>query len=307
MNRTETLDPASARDLVELRASLRACFQRECMDLYGLGDGPWIDRATQNWFDDSANYDRRWRVIDARRPSAGPILDMASGCGTFLLYGLQRGRDVFGIEPEPWKLRYFRRKVELSGYPASYLSRLVPATGEHLPFPNASFDLVTTFQTLEHVADVGACISEMVRVLRPGGVLYLRAPDYNSFFEPHYRVPFLPTMHRPMAEWYLGRLGRPLAGLRTLNWTTEPGVRRVLRGQAHPLRIERNKYFFIEQRRREVAEKLPPLLRQAGAARILNEAYQIKRKVNAWMKVGRQERVIDLWISKLDQATAAAA
>ncbi len=168
-------DPATAQDLDELRAALRACFLRESQDLYGLEDGPWIDRATQNWFDDTANYDRRWRVIDARRPGAGRILDMASGCGTFLLYGLKRGRDVIGIEPEPWKLRYFRRKVELSGYPSAYLSRLVPAVGERLPFADASFDLVTTFQTLEHVADVGSCISEMLRVLRPGGVLYLRA------------------------------------------------------------------------------------------------------------------------------------
>jgi SAM-dependent methyltransferase len=277
---TPAPDPAAARDLDELRVSLRACFLRESRELYGLVDGPWIDRATQNWFDDSGNYDRRWRVIDARSPRAGRILDMASGCGTFLLYGLNRGRDVFGIEPEPWKLRYFRRKVELSGYPKSHLSRLVPAVGERLPFPDASFDLVTTFQTLEHVADVGACIGEMLRVLRPGGVIYVRAPDYNCFFEPHYRLPFLPTMYRPLAAWYLTRLGRPLAGLATLNWTTESGIVRELRNQGHPLQIERNKHFFIAQRRREVARKLPPLLRRLGAARALNEAHQFKRKVS---------------------------
>jgi SAM-dependent methyltransferase len=293
------MDPSCARNLEELRASLRANFLHECLEMYGLGDGPWIERATQNWFDDSANYDRRWRVIDARRPNAGRILDMASGCGTFVLHGLRRGRSVFGIEPEPWKLRYFRRKVELSGYPASYLSHIIPALGEGLPFADASFDLVTTFQTLEHVSDVDVCVSEMLRVLRPGGILYLRAPDYNCFFEGHYRVPFLPRMHRPLAEWYLKKMGRPLAGLRSLNWTTESGIVRSLRNGPHALDIERNRYFFIEQRRREVAQKLSPLLRRLGAPRILNEAHQFKRKVNAWLKVGRQERVIDLWISKL--------
>jgi ubiquinone/menaquinone biosynthesis C-methylase UbiE len=296
---TPAPDPASAQNLDELRAILRACFLRESHDLYGLEDGPWIDRATQNWFDDSTNYDRRWRVIDARRPGAGRILDMASGCGTFLLYGLNRGRDVFGIEPEPWKRRYFRKKVELSGYSAAYLSRLVPAVGERLPFADASFDLVTTFQTLEHVADVGSCISEMLRVLRPGGVLYLRAPDYNCFFEPHYRLPFLPRMHRPLAEWYLGRMERPLAGLRTLNWTTERSIIKLLRNQPGRLQIECNRYFFIEQRRREVEGTLSPLLRRLGTARLLNETHQLKRKLGAWMKVGRQERVIDLWITKV--------
>jgi len=291
-------DPASARNLDDLRATLRACFLRESRELYGLEDGPWIDRATQNWFDDSTNYDRRWRVIDARRRDAGRILDMACGCGTFLLYGLNRGRDVFGIEPEPWKLRYFRRKVELSGYPSHYLSRLVPAVGERLPFADASFDLVTTFQTLEHVSDVSSCISEMLRVLRPGGVLYLRAPDYNCFFEPHYRLPFLPRMHRPLAEWYLARMARPLAGLRTLNWTTERSIIQLLRDQPCSLQIERNRYFFIEQRRREVEGSLSPLLRKLGTARLLNEAHQLKRRLGAWVKVGRQERVIDLWITR---------
>jgi len=278
---------------------LRACFLRESRELYGLEDGPWIDRATQNWFDDSTNYDRRWRVIDARRPGTGRILDMASGCGTFLLYGLKRGRDVFGVEPEPWKLQYFRRKVELSGYPSSFLSRLIPSVGEHLPFADASFDLVTTFQTLEHVADVSSCLGEMLRVLRPGGILYLRAPDYNCFFEPHYRLPFLPQMHRPLAERYLRRMGKPLAGLRMLNWTTERGIIKWLGAQPSSLQIERNRYFFIEQRRREVEASLPLLLRRLGTARLLNEMHQLKRRFGAWVKAGRQERVIDLWIAKV--------
>ena len=98
---------------------------------------------------------------------------------------------------------------------------MIAAVGESLPFADESFDVVTTFQTLEHVADVDRCIAEMVRVLRPGGVLYLRAPDYNCFFEPHYRVPMWPKMPRAWAAPYLRWLGKPVDGLSTLNWTTE--------------------------------------------------------------------------------------
>ena len=296
-------DPAYAGDIDELREALRANFLRESIELYGLEDGPWIDRATRNWFDDSRNYDRRWHVIDARRPATARILDMAGGCGTFLLYGLKQGRDVWGVEPEAWKRRYFRRKVELSGYPRDYLNRMLPATGEHLPFPDESFDLVSTFQTLEHVSDVRQCIIEMLRVLKPGGVLYLRAPDYNCFFEPHYRLPFLPKMNRTLARWYLSRLGRPLSGLQTLNWTTEQGILRILREQRRDLHVERNRYFFIEKRRREIERFLGRAFRTTNlpiraCAYVLNESQQLKRKLLAMARVGRQERVIDLWITK---------
>src|SRR5438270_7132342 len=101
--------------LAELKAFMHQKLREECAQLFGLPDGAWIERAVENWFDDSANYDRRWRVIAARRPNVGRVLDVAAGCGTFMLFGLRQGRDVTGIEPENWKRTYFQRKIELSG------------------------------------------------------------------------------------------------------------------------------------------------------------------------------------------------
>ncbi len=271
---------------------------REWADYFGLPDGPWIARAVNNWFDDSQNYDRRWNSITLRRPEVGAILDMAAGCGTFMLYGLRRGFNVMGVEPEAWKRTYYARKVALSGDPAAFASRMIGSVGETLPFADSTFDLVSTFQTLEHVADVSECLREMVRVLRPGGVLYLRAPDYRCFFEPHYRLPFLPKMHRPWAERYLRFLGRPTAGLATLNWTTEREIIAELRRLPGSLNIERNREFFVERKRREIDATLPKFLGAMGLARPLNGLHQFRRKAAGWVKVGRQERVIDLWITK---------
>ncbi|WP_219925286.1 methyltransferase domain-containing protein [Aeromonas veronii] len=36
-------------------------------------------------------------------------------------------------------------------------------------FEDNTFDVVTTYQTLEHVQDVAACIDELIRVAKPGG------------------------------------------------------------------------------------------------------------------------------------------
>lgn len=290
------------RTLDELKAFMHDNLRREWAELFGLPDGPWIARAVANWFDDSRNYDRRWNSIQLRRPRVGRILDMAAGCGTFMLYGLRRGYDVTGVEPEAWKRIYYARKTELSGDPSWFQDRMIGAVGESLPFDDQSFDFVTTFQTLEHVADVPRCLAEMVRVLRPGGVLYLRAPDYRCFFEPHYRLPFLPKMRRDWAERYLRSMGRPVAGLRTLNWTTERGIVDELQRLPICLRIERNREFFIERKRQQIEARLPTFLRPT--ARVLNAIFQFNRRAAGWIKVGRQERVIDLWITRAQDASA---
>lgn len=293
------VDGGRPESLQELRAFLREKIRRECLEWYGVEDAAWIDRATSNWFNDHENYDRRWGNLLARRPNPGRVLDMAAGCGTFLLYGLNRGQDVWGIEPEAWKLDYYRWKVELSGYRPEFLGRMMRAVGEALPFADASFDTVTTYQTLEHVADVRACIGEILRVLKPGGVLYLKAPDYRCFYEPHYRLPFLPRMKRDWAEQYLRLLGRPTTGLRQLNWTSERQIVELLREQSRHVHIERNKYYFIEKRRQQVERQLPSALRSIGVGRVLNELHQARRQIAAAARVGRQERLIDLWVRKL--------
>jgi ubiquinone/menaquinone biosynthesis C-methylase UbiE len=49
--------------------------------------------------------------------------------------------------------------------------------GEHLPFPDAGFDKVVSFQVIEHVKDPLAFLKEAARVLKPGGSAYLTTPN----------------------------------------------------------------------------------------------------------------------------------
>jgi len=48
---------------------------------------------------------------------------------------------------------------------------------EHLPFRNQSFDLVTSNMVLEHVRDPSALLSEVHRILRPGGLFLFHTPN----------------------------------------------------------------------------------------------------------------------------------
>jgi SAM-dependent methyltransferase len=56
--------------------------------------------------------------------------------------------------------------------------------GVTLPFESASFDVVTSFQVIEHVHDVGPYLAEIARVLRPDGVAVFTTPNAGIRLEP---------------------------------------------------------------------------------------------------------------------------
>ena len=191
---------------------------------------------TDNWFNDARTTMGDGLIEEG---AAGGGSGYGGGGRSFArAVPARRGGDrAGGLEAQ-----YFQ--ISAAGYPDAWRDRVVEAVGEELPFPDACFDLVTTYQTLEHVRDVNQCLSEMLRVLKPGGVLYARAPDYNSFFEPHYRLPFLPRMNRRVAAAYLKALGRPVEGLNTLNWVTGRGVRRAIQKLDPRALIEDNRRWY---------------------------------------------------------------
>ncbi len=60
----------------------------------------------------------------------------------------------------------------------------------------------------------------MLRVLRPGGRLYVHTPNRWACFEGHYKIFWLPGLPRPLAAAYLALRGRPTAFLGTLRLLT---------------------------------------------------------------------------------------
>ncbi|MBE9204803.1 hypothetical protein IQ218_16905 [Synechocystis salina LEGE 06099] len=94
----------------KVKQFLRDQIAKESKILFGINSIELINQVTENWFNDQENYDGRWSIIQEKIPHIGKILDMAAGCGTFVLYGLHKGYNVWGVEPEAWKLNYFSQK-----------------------------------------------------------------------------------------------------------------------------------------------------------------------------------------------------
>jgi len=104
----------------------------------------------------------------ARLPSPARVLDLGCGTGGFLVE-LGRLGPAFGVD-------FALCALELSGRRG--LRRLARADGQCLPFADASFDLVTALDVLEHLDDDRAALREVHRVLRPGGVAVLNVPAF---------------------------------------------------------------------------------------------------------------------------------
>lgn len=97
-----------------------------------------------------------------------------------------------------------------------------------MPFADGAVDLVICNHVYEHVPDAGALFAEIHRVLKADGVCYLGAASRLVPVEPHYHLPLLSWLPKPLAHLYMraaGKGDRYYENLRTY-W----GLRRLLRG-----------------------------------------------------------------------------
>lgn len=74
--------------------------------------------------------------------------------------------------------------------------------------PNESVDVVICSQIYEHVPDAYTMMDEIFRVLRPGGICYFAAGNRLMWNEPHYKLPLLSAIPRPLAHLYIRMAGK---------------------------------------------------------------------------------------------------
>lgn len=120
----------------------------------------------------SANRDKRWRrkLVDLLPPGENlRVLDLATGTGDQLLSAFECGRvsEGIGLDPAEKMLEIGREKIARRGL-ADRL-RLETGFAESLPVADKSIDAVTISFGIRNVGDVSTALSEMTRVLRPGG------------------------------------------------------------------------------------------------------------------------------------------
>lgn len=126
------------------------------------------DDATSPWWGEHVSrYEWAARYAPGRQ-----MLDAAcgSGFGVRILAAAGATR-VVGVDIDWTSLS----EVRINGSAAR--GRGLVATIASLPFPDAQFDVITSFETIEHVEDVPGCLREFRRVLKHDGLLICSTPN----------------------------------------------------------------------------------------------------------------------------------
>jgi ubiquinone/menaquinone biosynthesis methyltransferase len=142
----------------------------------------------------SYGQDRRWKARLIQRAAIAPtdrVLDLACGTGDLAFAATERASRVVGLDLTHRMLQLAHARQQNRNGVGGHLKRTAFVCGEMLalPFPSASFDVVTTGYGLRNVPDLPAALKEIHRVLAPGGrVLSL---DFNRPDNPLLRAAYL--------------------------------------------------------------------------------------------------------------------
>jgi ubiquinone/menaquinone biosynthesis C-methylase UbiE len=152
-----------------------------------------VDRepGTPEWFD---HIDRRFlhaayfanddrgtpfgRFMTPEVAAGQKVLEIGCGMGTHAALLIKAGADYTGVDLTERAVAMTRRRLELSRLPGA----VHRADAEHLPFADASFDTVWSWGVIHHSASFDRCLSEITRVLRPGGHVMVMVYHHPSLF-----------------------------------------------------------------------------------------------------------------------------
>jgi ubiquinone/menaquinone biosynthesis C-methylase UbiE len=105
-------------------------------------------------------------------------LEIGFGTGYGTKFSSSFFSKIIGLEVDPEPISYAQKK-----YPESNIE-YKQYNGSILPFPDNFFDIVYSFQVIEHVTSDSDFLSEARRVLKTGGILVITTPNRNYRLKP---------------------------------------------------------------------------------------------------------------------------
>lgn len=120
----------------------------------------------------SLNIDKRWRqkviqILKSKNPSR--VLDVATGTGDLAIAALKcNPQRVDGIDISKGMLEVGKKKIIKKGYDKTIF--LQKGDAEDIPFDDATFDAITVAFGVRNFENLDKGLSEMYRVLKPGGI-----------------------------------------------------------------------------------------------------------------------------------------
>ena len=165
---------------------------------------------------DTADLHAGWRV-----------LDVATGSGNAAIAAARHGCAAVGVDYVPSLLEAGRRRAEAEGLAVE----LLEGDAEALPFPDDSFDAVTSVFGAMFAPDHARAAAELLRVCRPGGTIALASWTPDGFIGELFRTV---AAHVP-----------PPAGVQSpMLWGTEEHLRKLFGDSIASLETEERTFTF---------------------------------------------------------------
>jgi 2-polyprenyl-3-methyl-5-hydroxy-6-metoxy-1,4-benzoquinol methylase len=130
-------------------------------------------------------------MLDAALTSESVLLDIGCGRQTYADDLYKKAKRRVGID------------VDAYAKENPLMDEVVICNAEKLPFPDASFDVITAQWVMEHVGDAAGFVQEVMRVLKPGGSFVFMTPNTRSPFVIATRS-FPTVLKQKLRTWILG-------------------------------------------------------------------------------------------------------
>jgi SAM-dependent methyltransferase len=131
------------------------------------------------WLDDTRGYKVRkthLELLGLMSMCGKKILDAGCGPGTYGIMLAQAGNEVVGIEISPGSVQVANQRAKDRA--VDFAARVGDL--ENLPFDDNTFDVCFCGWVLHHFPDINKAVSELVRVLKPGGNIALVEPNESN-------------------------------------------------------------------------------------------------------------------------------
>ncbi len=130
------------------------------------------------------------------------VLSVGASTGIIENYLADYCKAIVGVDIDCGAVRFAQQK-----FARSNLGFMV-ADAMNLPCAPGSFDVILCNHVYEHVPDAPRLMQEIWRLLKPGGICYFAAGNRLAINEPHYNLPFLSLLPKPLAHLYMRVTGR---------------------------------------------------------------------------------------------------
>ena len=136
-----------------------------------------INEATYSYY---RRFTNSWDLAKDFAKDGMIMLDIQSRSGKGTEFWIQKGiiKKSYVVDFSDYLLDIAKERLKDSNYDYE----LVKVLDYELPFDNDFFELIGTYETIEHMGDVDAFVRVLSRVLKPGGIMILTCP--NILWEP---------------------------------------------------------------------------------------------------------------------------